>query len=367
MMRRLLPLLVLAGCAQSARIDLEPAPTETAILRYDGTAVTLEDLRANRPSALCVANTVARLEKELHEPWQETRDARALVQALLSSHPADTRNAESFWSNAEPPAAGNRRALFQEFGLYAVPLSPYAMSRRTTPATLDDFVTLLLESHHDRDDEALLRSAWRRFSPLTVSRADNYMAGCWNFELDQPGDLQVAVSESLMGPHLRSHVPWPGVGSYRGPLAMHDGYECSEALIALLAPMRNSPVHQTIESLYAFVHGQMQLPPGMLAPGLREVPDGQDREFLRAVLSGLRRGCAEISWLPAGTRRFSVCFSYLVDVGEARATLGLSLERGQWLLDKFSYQPAGASITGNAGASMDILPLLRGLDDSSGQ
>ncbi|MBX3458929.1 MAG: hypothetical protein KF696_03050 [Planctomycetes bacterium] len=367
MVRRVLPLLLLAGCAGSGGAGYIPDPTETAILRYDGTPVTLEDLRGNRPSALCVADTVARLEKELREPWQETRDARALLSALLSAHAADTRNAESAWANAEPPAPGNARALFGEYGLYAVPVSPYAMGRRVRPSTLNEFIELVLESHHDRDDHGLLRSAWRRFSPATVSRNDNYMAGYWLFELDQPGGLQVAISESLMGPHQRSQVPWPGAYSYRGPMGMHEGYECSEILIGLLAPMRNSPVQEIIELLHAFVNGQGQLSPGLLARGLKETPDTQDRAFLRAALAGLRRGIAEISWLPAATRRVAVCFSYLVDVGEARSTLGLTLERGQWMLDKFTYQPAGASLTGNAGASIDLMPLLRGLDGASGQ
>lgn len=368
MIGRTLPLLLLvaAGCSRGVAIDVPPEPTDTAIQRYDGTPVTLENLRASRPAALAVADTVARLEKELREPWQEARSGRELVDAVTSAWPADTRTADSAWANAEPVASRPGRQLFREFGVYSMPSSPYSMGPRASPSSIEQFASMLADSHDDSDDAALLRAAWRHFSPGTSQRRSDYLAAYWLFELDDPGDIQVAVSESLLGPHQRSTVLRPGSSSFRGPTEAHDGYMCSVVLIDLLSPGKNSPVLQVIDTLRAGVQGEAPLPPGMLAEGRVEEPSAHDEAFLRSVLNGLSRGCAELVWLPVATRRLTAHFSYLVETGEARATLGLTRLRNGWVLDTFVYQPAGASITGNAGASLDLMPLLRGMHSATG-
>jgi hypothetical protein len=311
-----------------------------------------------------VADTVYRVEHEVAEPWQEMRSAAQLMGSVASRWPSDTQLADSAWSNAEAPGPGRAREVFREVGLYALPQGPFDVVLKARTATLEQFCEGLLAGHGATDDTSLLRCAWRRLSPPTLHRGDGYLASAWTIDLDYPTPVRVGLSESLLGPHRRSHVPDHVGASFHGPMTSCEGYMCSAPLAELLAPGPSSPVAGVIEALRARVLQGTPLPPEMIADG--PASSEQDFDFLKAVLRGLAGGSAEVAWLPRGARRVSVLFSYLVDAGEARVAMSLELAPAGWILDRFDYEPVAASLTGNSGARMDLMPMLRALRPASG-
>jgi len=355
----LAPLLIAAGCATRAPEpdpDL-PALRETTLTRHDGTAVSLEELQSIRASAMATADSIARIERELLEPWAETRTPAILIENLTLRHPADTRLAANLWESAEPPGRGHGRERFREYGYFSNQLMPTLFGARTRPANLEALVVELLKTHDDSTPVGLLLAAWRRFSPMVSSRQAGYLAAGWQFELDYFPPVRVSLAESLMGPHLRSGVA-SGDYSFPGPMESHDGYSSPLMLIDLLMPGPDCPVSQTVGALARLAAGERVSLPFTLAPGRRQAADDSEREFLSAALAGLAQGICELEYLPAATRTFSVTFSYLVDRAEARSTLGFARTGSSWELSLFEYEPASAKLIGSS-ARLDLLPVLR--------
>jgi hypothetical protein len=225
---------------------------------------------------------------------------------------------------------------------------------------------VMLESHTDISDDGLLLAAWRRFSPPTVERRDGYLATRWMSELDAPGELRVDVSESLLGPHTRSSVLNQGGMSLRGPQGSHEGYTCSETLLTLLAPGNTSPVMALIDGMHASLRKGGPLVGISLSDGPSRALSTDDAEFLNAALRGLSNGAAELAWMPRAATRITVLFSYLVGANEVRARLSLARLDAGWMLDALDYEPAAASHTGNSGARLDLMPMLRAYRSPSG-
>jgi len=356
-MRALVVLMLAAtligGCRSS-----QPTPnpfdlTETTLRRYDGGVVALEDIALHRGVAEMVADTVYRLEKELREPWQEQRTGEELLRAVRLQFPSETRTAERAWQNAEPTALGRSRAHFTEFGIYPSADSPAGMTPPFSPSTVEALANLMLRGHDDENPEGLLLATWRRFSPATSVRRPRMLAAAWQFDLDYAGEPAVLLSESMFGPHNRSRLGRVPGNPFPPLQESAQGYTGNLIALDLLLPGPPSPVLEAIDTLAA--GGIVRL-----APGPAEVPRADDLEFLGAVMRGLRGGAAELTHIPAGTRRVTALFSYLVDRAEARALLQFDRDGAAWTLTRFEYQPAAASLTGNDGATVDLMPLLRG-------
>lgn len=353
----LLCLTTLTACASNSQQPEPEGPLlrETTLTRFDGTAISLEELLAIRASAVACADTVARLERSLLEPGAEQRSGDQLMRELTSLYPSECRLARTLWESAEPRGPGNSRQDFREFGWYSNQLDPLAFGPRVRPETLEDYAELLLRGHDNQ-----LLAAWRRFAPGTATRMEGYLAASWRFELDYVQPVEVTLSESLIGPHLRCDVGESGGISFHGPPESYDGYSAPALLLDLLIPGPSSPVAPAIEALARLAGGETAALPFRLANGRVEPADELDQRFLRAALNGLRLGHAELESLPAGVQRVAVVFSYLVEQGEARASLSFRRSGAGWELELFDYQPAAASLLGGD-ARLDLLPAIRGL------
>lgn len=351
-----------AGCANST---LDPQPEvsvqrATTLTRFDGEAISLEELESIRASAIAAAETVARIEHGLREPGAEQRTPQQFMEELSALYPADTRLARTLWESAEPKGPGHDRREFREFGYYSNQLAPSVFGPRVRPQSLEDFVELLNRQHDDRTEEARLLAAWRRFSPIVATRRPAYLSASWQLELDYVRAVEVKLAESLLGPHLRCTVGDTGGVSFQGPVDSHEGYTAPMLLLDLLLPGPSSPVGPAIEALSLMSDGSSEPLPFSLSDGRRDATDELDVEFLRAALHGLKEGFAELDALPAGVMRITVTFSYLVDLGEARSSLSFRRTAGGWVLEMFDYEPAAASLLGSD-ARLDLLPGIRDL------
>jgi hypothetical protein len=346
----IVPLLV--ACGSTAVVKPSENGAATTLKRWDGRHVLLEDFRLNRSLAVDVAQTVYHLEKELLEPLHEHRNAARVLSDVRTRSPSTTRNAERAWQVAEPTLRDGSRGVFMELGAYMG--SDSGGSFAPVVGTMEGMVARMLREHGDENPAGVMLAAWRQFSPATVERRPGMLAAAWQFELEYPEAPAVAVTESLLGPHLRSRLVQ--VPDTPFPLMRDrvDGYDSLLVPLDLLSPGPGSPVLATLDAL-AEGGGVM------LAPGDREHLSEGDRRFLRSALSGLSNGAAKLSHVPAGTRRLTALFSYLVNNAEARALLQFERNAdGTWVLLRLEYQPAAASLTGNPGATVDLMPLLRG-------
>jgi hypothetical protein len=343
----------ITGC-RTGQSNVEPFDiTETTLARFDGSPLALEDIRMTRSDAEYVADTVYHLEKELLEPWIEHRRGDAILNAVRRNFPTETHIAAHAWSRAEPPQRTGRRAIFTEYGLYATD-APSGMIASISPSTLEAYVNLMLSQHNDDNPQGLMLATWRRFSPATVERRPDMLAAAWQFDLNHDGTPSVILAESMLGPHSRSRLGRPPTDPFPPMRDSVDGYQGNLIALDLLAPGAPSPMLEAIDRLAAGGHVR-------LLSGPAEMPDADDMHFLRVVLRGLQRGASDVAHVPAGTTRVTAVFSYLMDQAEARALLALDRDDdGGWTLIRFEYQPAAAALTGNEGATVDVMPLLRG-------
>jgi hypothetical protein len=354
--------LAAASCANTAGGDDPRTPVlrDTTIIRHDGSAVTLEELESIRFSAIATADTVARIERELREPWTEDRTPGVIIENLTLRHPSETRLARTLWESAEPVGHGHDRARFREYGFFSNQMSPTLFAARVRPATLEAFVEELLKTHDDSKPTLMLLAAWRRFAPMMGARPQNYLASSWQVELDYFRPVTVSLADSLLGPHLRCGVRDAENLSFQGPTDSVDGYTTSVMLLDLLMPGPQSGVSAAISTLSRVAEGDSMPLPFSVAEGQTRTADDLDMQFLQAALRGLAGGACDPEALPASTARFSVTFSYLVDLGEARSTLTFRRAPRGWELEVFEYEPAAASLVGG-NATLDLLPVVRDL------
>ncbi|CAG0934217.1 hypothetical protein PLCT1_02634 [Planctomycetaceae bacterium] len=344
--------LVLVSCASVD--ELPPDNDSTTLRRFDGEPLRKRDIMGRRPSAMALARALANIERGLREPWAENRDAGVLLEEVGKQAPADVRTAKNLWRLAEPVPPGLRREAFGEYGFYADAAPNHLFLATIRPETLEEEVAAMLREHSDKNERALLLAAWRRFSPEVSSRRDNYLASNWCFEL---GGARVAVVESLLGPHRRSHVLDAGKEMFGGVNVTIEGYALPEGLAMLVMPGESSPVAATIDALAKTgkTPASVEIDGGVVHVGLSQ----EDREFLKAALKGLAEGCCDVEYLPRGCTRFEATLDYLIGNAEARATLRFARTPDGWRLDRFVYEPAAASVIGRDGAALDLIAMLR--------
>lgn len=336
-------LLVLAGCATGPAVDPErEALRDSTLERFDGTPITLEELKAGRATAIATARMIALAERSIREPQFETRDARAIVQDLRLAHSHEAAMAIDAWLSAEPKAPGARRHLFSEHGVYASALLPIVPGPSAHPRELVDYIEEVQRVHAQHTPDTTVLAAWQRFAPLVTDRRENYLASAWAFELDYPGMRQLLLRDSLVGPFSRCAMYASGI-SFLGPEDVMDGYMAPRALLDLLQPGPACPL------------------PGLVDDWLARCENSRDEDgqFLKAALKGMRDGLCSLEHLPAGTVAVQVTFSFLIGTAEARATIRLALGGKGWTPIVIEYEPAAASITGNGGARLDLLDLLK--------
>lgn len=345
---------LLGGCATVPTQPPQPEPRGTTLVRFHHERISLEELAANRESALACARAIALLERELREPWVENREARVLLQHVRGLEPPTLSMAMTAWEGAEAKAAGSDREMFREFGVYGTRRLLGAVVRRAQVATLEDYAASLLASHQEDTPAARLLAGWRHLAPELNRRDTAYLASSWNFHVGM--DTRLALHDSLLGPFTRCVVLDAGSLSGMGPLDGVDAYQMPREVLDLLLPAGSSPVAPLVRAL---AKGQ-PLPAGVkIAPGKTEREDDENRSFLSAALRGLTEGMAEPEYLPGGLSEFSVTFSYLLGTSEARASLAMRREGATWVLERFAYEPAAASMMGQRGAKLDLMPLLR--------
>ncbi|MEZ5990971.1 MAG: hypothetical protein R3E76_01275 [Planctomycetota bacterium] len=354
--------LTFTACASTNTEPPEPEPllTDTTLTRYDGSAISMEELESIRYSSIATALTIARLERELREPWAETRTPEEILRAVTNAEQSDARLATTLWETAEPKPSGSDRAPFQEFGFYSNQMMPLDFSPRAKPETLELFIDKLLSEHTDASSQGKLLAAWRHFSPAIDTRGDAYLASVWRIELDYIKPITVQLVESLMGPHLRSTVVSADGVSFPGPVDSFENYSASSLLLDLVTPGGSSPVKDAIEAMSSLSDGRPTQLPFRVSDGRREPVDELDSRFLQAALRGLQGGAADVEALPAAATRLTVTFSYLIDLGEARSTLSFRRVDGKWELELFDYEPAAASLVGG-NARLDLMPGVREL------
>ncbi|MCB9893892.1 MAG: hypothetical protein H6839_05565 [Planctomycetes bacterium] len=353
-----------AGCSTSAVTPPpdEPVLRETTLTRHDGTAISLEELESMRYSAIATAETISRIEHGLREPWAEQRTPEMILDELNRAYPSDMRLARTLWETAEPRGFAQDRGAFNEFGFYSNQMMPNGFAPRARPATLEKFVSLVLDKHTDADPTGQLLAAWRRFSPGVAERQPQYLASSWTIELDYAQPVTVTLCESLLGPHQRCGVENNAGVSFPGPQDQLDGYTAPALLLDLVLPGPDSPVVPSIDALSRLSDGESVRLPFTVAEGKLEKADDSDLRFMQAALHGLRDGNCGLSSLPAAARRVSVTYSYLVNLGEARASLSFERTGTSWVLDQFEYEPAAATLL-DGRARLDLLPTIRDLVD----
>lgn len=332
----------------------EPEPRGTTVLRYHHERVSLEDLAQTRESALALARSIVLMERELREPWAEARDARVLTQHVRALDPPLTAMAATAWEGAEARAAGADRRIFAEFGIYGTRRLLGAVLRRAEVASMEDYAGLLLATNREDTADGRLLAGWRHLAPEVSRRGPGYLSSCWQVGLGL--DSEVALRDSLLGPFGRCAVVDAGSLSGAGPLSGVDAYQMPQEILELLLPAGSSPVASLIESL---AQGRTLPRHIELAAGPAEPQDHENGGFLAAALRGLSEGMCDLDYLPAGLTTLSVTWSYLLEASEARATLALRRTGPGWMVQAFSYEPAGASLMGQRGAKLDLMPLLR--------
>lgn len=361
----ILAALMLGACSSTPpQPDERPLLRETTLTRYDGSAISVEELASLRASAVSTAETLSRIDRLLLEPWAEQRSARVFLEQLRREFPADTRLAQTLWETAEPQPHGNGRDRFREFGLYANQYLTNGFGPRVRPASLEEYVEAVMRLHSDHDSRSQLLAAWRRFAPVVRERRGGYIASRWEFELDFPGQVSVAVSDSLIGPFDRCAVQCDDV-SFIAPPVDFEGYTASGLLIDLLAPGPTCPLAKTVDELHALAVGDTSVLSFSVADGKIEDSGSVDIAFLIAALRGLRAGAAALGPLPQSTRSFTVVLSYLIDEAEARACISFARRTGKWQLQQLEYEPAAARLLGGD-ARLDLLPSIRALTGRRG-
>ena len=353
--------VIVAACASAPEPpEDQPVLRETTLARFDGTAISMEELQSLRPSAVATAETIARIDRMLKEPWAEQRGAHIFVENLRSQHPSDTRLAQTLWETTEPAARGNGRDLFREYGFFANQFTASGFGPRIRPGSLEAYVRDVLEDHSDADSRGMLNAAWRKFAPLVIERNNGYLASSWELELDHISPVHVGLSDSLLGPFERTVVQGDTLPSFFGPTDSYEGYTASMILLDLLAPGPESPVAMAIRELHQLAVGQREGVNFAVEHGPVERLDEVDLDFFSAALAGLQVGDANIESLPQSAIKVNVVFSYLVDQAEARASLSFSRISGDWKLTLFEYEPAAASLVGG-NARLDLMPTIRAL------
>ena len=354
--------VMLSACSNTGATQPDDTPVlqETTLTRYDGTAISVEELASLHPSAIANAETIARIDRMLNEPWAEHRDAVVFIENLRAKYPSDTRLSQTLWETTEPAERGNGRDVFHEYGFYANQFLANGFGPRVRPGSLEDYVSAVLETHTDQDSRGMLLAAWRRFAPLVVQREPGYLAAQWQLELDYVQPVRIGLCDSLLGPFDRAFVLGDSQPSFFGPTESYEGYTTSVMLLDLLTPGPVSPVRGAIKELQQLVDGARSSLTFVVGDG----PDGQiddvDVEFLSAALAGLQQGIAGVESLPQGVKTLGVVFSYLVDGAEARSSLTFTRIAGDWQLSLFEYEPAAASLFGN-NARLDLMPTIRAL------
>ncbi|MCC6464811.1 MAG: hypothetical protein IT463_05670 [Planctomycetes bacterium] len=347
--------LLAASCRSLGHDGARPEPVPTTLRRFDGGRVSLDDLRLGRERALAVATALELVEREIRDPSAEDRDARVLLGQLRRLHPEVFSQAEPAWEAAEPAIRAQGRGLFGECGCYADPRQALLPGAAADPPTLLQAVQDMLPAPAEAEPERLLAGCWRRFSPRLGTRGAQYLASAWAFELDWPTPVTLLLRDSLVGPFVRSVAQAPGA-SIISPPEERDGFAAPLLAHELVAPGPIGPLAALPDAL-----GRRALPPGItLSPGAIQHPDADDRNFLAAAFAGLRAGCVLPESIPAATTRLTVCWSYLLDRSEARATVVLVRRGTGFELQTLDYQPAAASKLGQDGATLDLMPLLRG-------
>jgi len=319
---------------------------------FESEFVTLQDLAASRRQAMDCARAIALLERELREPWQETRDARLLYEHARRRDAAAVDSAAEAWLAAEPPPHDAERSLFGEYGLYRPRRNAGDYAPRVTPDSLLTHAANLVRTA--RDDEAAHRvlSAWRRMAPEVGARGECYLASAWQFEIS---GAQVLLRDSLLGPFGRCAVARVVI-SAGGPLASFDGFQMPLELLHALAP---GP-QPDLPALASALSGGAALPQGLRLGSGPVEHDAEGARFLDTALATLACGTAGIEYAPAGATALTVTFSYLSGVCEARTEIALRREGlGAWLVESIHHEPAAASWLGRQGARLDLMPLLR--------
>ncbi|MBE7491314.1 MAG: hypothetical protein HS108_06100 [Planctomycetes bacterium] len=345
---------LVAGCASARVGPPPPEPRGTTLRRYHTERVTLEDLEASREGALACARLLTLLERELREPWQEHRDARLLLQHVRTRDPLAAALAVSAWESAEAPAAGSDRRLFAEFGVYGSGRLPGGWIRRADTASAEEHAGRMLATLREDTPAARVLSGWRRLAPEVQRRQNRYLASCWRFVVGL--DTEIELRDSLLGPFERCAVTDAGSVSGMGPLDGLDDFQMPHEILDMLAP--GTP-GRFVDLATAMAGGG--LPRGFrLAAGPVESRDREGDLFLGVALRGLAEGVCDLEYLPSGALTVQVTFSYLLDTAEARASIGLRrLGHNEWQIESFHYEPAAASLMGQRGARLDLMPLLR--------
>lgn len=347
--------LLASACATGPVTPPEPEPRGTSLSRYYAEPVTVEDIAAARESGLACARMILLLERELAEPWAETRDARLIAQHARAKDPTAASIGYAAWENAEAVAPGSDRKLFNEFGIFGSRRTPGTMLRRAWPESAERYAERLLASQRDDDATGRLLAGWRRLAPEVQARAARYLASSWRISIGM--DSEVTLNDSLLGPFGRCGVGSVGSLSGLGPLGGLDDFQMPMEMLDLLTPGAPGPMTDLVTNL---AQGRGLPASFRLAPGSVEKLDAENSRFLAAALRALGEGVCDLQYLPAGVTQISVTFSYLLDVSEARATIGLRRDgMSGWLIEAFHYEPAGASLLGQRGARLDLMPLLR--------
>lgn len=348
--------LLLCGCASTQDAPPPDQPRLTTLARlYEGERITLEDLRASRESALACARTIAMLDRELREPWLEDRDARVILEHLRRKDSVTVAIAATAWETTEPCARGSDRGVFGELGLFGARRSPGILVARPAVGSLQEYAQRCLQAHREDAEQSRILAGWRRFAPELADRGTQYLASNWRFTVGL--DTELELSDSLLGPFARCNVRKTGSMSGMGPLDSLDGYEMPRDLLEAVTPDVPGIVRPLVDALA----GSRGLPAHIrLLPGPMERAGEEESNFLASALRGLKEGACDVEYLPAGTSSFSVVVSYLLGTSEARAGLTLHRQgRNVWRIDTFFYEPAAASMVGQRGARLDLLPLLR--------
>lgn len=355
--------VMLAACSSTTeQPDDLPVLQNTTLTRFDGSRVSLEELDSLRPSGVATADLLAQLDRMLLEPGAEQRDAKSLIEDLRRAYPSETRMAQTLWETAEPPGRGNGRSPFREYGVYANQISSNGFGPRTRPSSLEAYAQEVLRDHTDEDDHGKLLAIWRRFAPLIRSRGTAYLASSWEIELEYSLslDCSVGLHDSLLGPFCRASAS-DNPGPFMGMSERFEGYNMPMWMPDLIAPGPASPVGTAVLELTDLANSARSHLSFTVENGAVEKLADLEIDFLKAALTGLQDGLAEVEYLPQGVKYLSVVFSYLV--GQAEARSDLVFERygnGKWMLARFEYEPAAANMIGN-GARLDLMPTIRAL------
>ena len=338
-------LALLAGCKSEPII--EQFDTPTSLPRGAGGPITIEDLLANRADSQAVMELLRELDRELVEPANEQRTAGEILSELQHFD----LGIRSF-NGCELPAAGGRRRIFQEFGIF----TPQGQRPTIASISFDKYLERVLKSQQDSSTKGQVQAAWRWFAPAIRNQGKNYLASRWEFEMEFPEAIKVSLCNSVLGPYVRTSSQCSN-SLFLGPETKDvAGYSAPLWLANLLPQVWISPIRDLLNALEGKPHSL-----GIDVPEYSE-PSGVESLFLSGLVRGLLHGSCDVEAVPAGVRRLDVEFSYLVNNQEARATLGLRWTiNHRWILDRFEYQPASANLLDNEGVRLDVLPLIASL------